>query len=43
MWATLGPLWWMCCGRASVGYSGATLDVEGLVWAGVLKSQGLKI
>ena len=22
--ATLGPLWWMCCGRASVGYSGHT-------------------
>ena len=75
MWATLGPLWWMCCGRtvdilwirecavegllwptlghfggcaveglvASVGYSGTTCAMEGLVFASVLKAQVLKI
>ena len=69
MWASLGPVWWMCCGRASVGYCLVNVPrasvgypaptlahlvhfgrgttpwdyfgewaVEGLVWAGVLKS-----
>ena len=41
LWATQGPLWPVCCGRANLGYSGLLWATQG--YFGLLRATGITL